>query len=860
MHRGNWGSGPFRSGGLVLDRPRLQATLDSGSALTVLRGPRGSGKSTLVSQWLGASSASEPHRVVVSVPEPEMRCDSGVYWRSVASAARAAGIAAAEDATASSEDAFRTFCSSLADVDVPVVLVLDHPDRVADPLFRDRISEVLFRFGHVRAVAMVRTVVHFGTLDQLDLGRYVVSYADLRFTAGETAAFFEQNDLDLGREVTDRIRELVDGLPVLAGTAMSIARAFGGEFAADRGRALASLQRVIDSYVENTIMADPVVAESADFLIASSTAVDLTPRTAIMLSSDGDSLRRLIDLEYAGILMRSPIPGVLEWKMFPPVREALMRRTRVATTTRPLPASARLARFLLAEGNYSAALLHAAEAEDWDLVVVILKRGWLQLLPDHGMLLVETILALPQYAVQGEPTMSAARQMLLGYRAGWALALESVVDLDDPVLTSSSRDLAGAISVGTVQSISIRIAGEYDRAAALTKRMAELVKRAPEHGVGDPERSALQLQWGITLQLSGHYEQAVTTLRSAYMAGATAGFDWIAEKAAGLLALHFAMAGELVHAEKWIAREERHEGATGRLADLIRVPGQIARALIALERLDMVCAKSTLAELDRTFDNDEFWAFAQYAQAQYKLLTGDAERGRLHLHRAESIFGRWMTGSSAAAPLLVAAEAELLCAMGRGNEARVLVTRSHEDHSFVRLACARIELLTGNPAAALAECRLLGRKLPSFTRLQMDVAVVETLAHLDQGRVDRARRAFGRVLSLAEQTGSLRSFAALPASALEALALDAELPGAWVRLAPDYAQGIFPESVPVIELSDRERVVLGALGDATGVAEVAATLFVSPNTVKSQLRSAYRKLGVNSRQDALAKARRLGLL
>ena len=42
--------------------------------------------------------------------------------------------------------------------------------------------------------------------------------------------------------------------------------------------------------------------------------------------------------------------------------------------------------------------------------------------------------------------------------------------------------------------------------------------------------------------------------------------------------------------------------------------------------------------------------------------------------------------------------------------------------------------------------------------------------------------------------------------------------------------------------------------------EIGEALYLSPNTVKSHLRSIYRKLAVGTRRDAVHRARRLGLL
>ncbi len=65
--------------------------------------------------------------------------------------------------------------------------------------------------------------------------------------------------------------------------------------------------------------------------------------------------------------------------------------------------------------------------------------------------------------------------------------------------------------------------------------------------------------------------------------------------------------------------------------------------------------------------------------------------------------------------------------------------------------------------------------------------------------------------------------------------------------------------VAAVQLTPRERAVLAELAEDVTVEEIAARLWVSRNTVKSQLRSAYRKLGVSSRADAVAWAREAGL-
>ncbi len=81
--------------------------------------------------------------------------------------------------------------------------------------------------------------------------------------------------------------------------------------------------------------------------------------------------------------------------------------------------------------------------------------------------------------------------------------------------------------------------------------------------------------------------------------------------------------------------------------------------------------------------------------------------------------------------------------------------------------------------------------------------------------------------------------------------------------APDTEAGrgqIHPVRPVVVRLSRREQSVLEALDGTSSRRLIAESQFVSVNTVKTQLRSIYRKVGGASRAGALVRARELGLL
>ena len=76
----------------------------------------------------------------------------------------------------------------------------------------------------------------------------------------------------------------------------------------------------------------------------------------------------------------------------------------------------------------------------------------------------------------------------------------------------------------------------------------------------------------------------------------------------------------------------------------------------------------------------------------------------------------------------------------------------------------------------------------------------------------------------------------------------------------DPGAGLAEEPVLRPDLSPRERDVLHELARGSTYADIAASLFVSENTVKTHVSSLYGKLAVNRRSEALAVARNFDLL
>ena len=76
------------------------------------------------------------------------------------------------------------------------------------------------------------------------------------------------------------------------------------------------------------------------------------------------------------------------------------------------------------------------------------------------------------------------------------------------------------------------------------------------------------------------------------------------------------------------------------------------------------------------------------------------------------------------------------------------------------------------------------------------------------------------------------------------------------------AVGGFPgvDRIEGTVLTNREREILSLLADGLGNKQIAASLGISPNTVKTHLELLFDKLGVSTRAEAVATAVRRGLL
>jgi LuxR family maltose regulon positive regulatory protein len=178
----------------------------------------------------------------------------------------------------------------------------------------------------------------------------------------------------------------------------------------------------------------------------------------------------------------------------------------------------------------------------------------------------------------------------------------------------------------------------------------------------------------------------------------------------------------------------------------------------------------------------------------------------------------------------------------------------------IRLGAVRGLLACADPGPARA---LLAPLLaPQPPDIATEAWLLDALAADQLGLEGAVCIALGKALEAAAPEAIRRPFLSSGRSAIALLDRHRDL----VRVHGTLADRLLasadrrPEPGLVEPITERETVVLRYLPTLLTAREIASELYVSPNTIKTQVKSIYRKLSVQTRRAAVDRARRLGLL
>jgi DNA-binding CsgD family transcriptional regulator len=400
------------------------------------------------------------------------------------------------------------------------------------------------------------------------------------------------------------------------------------------------------------------------------------------------------------------------------------------------------------------------------------------------------------------------------------------------------------------------LARDDEAAAALDRARAGL--SAPGLGLGDRMRlsGVIQVRVGIAAALASDFPTAIASLERGREL--VADLPAVHAESTGMLALIAFLVGRLDDSRALLATVDATGGGTALLSSAATDALLAIEAGAADQHLDAIAA-----------------ARASSAGTEYHALFTALHAVALEAAGREDVTrALWaldsVAGSRDATARFLGLSAWLSVQASARQIAPALASLSGIEPDPAHSVCpaawrARLYLETGDCHRALAEtadCLALG---PAHAmRTLIYVLAVTAAAYAGLRDTVSADDAFARALDLAALTGLRRYIVTLPGSTLHELldrAASAGLPEASRRVVADIT-GMLPDdpSTPQPLLSPRERLVLQHLAEGESQHRIAWLLSVSHNTVKTQIRSVYRKLEVDSRQAAVERGRVLGFV
>ncbi|MGN7704458.1 LuxR C-terminal-related transcriptional regulator [Cellulosimicrobium sp. 22601] len=422
------------------------------------------------------------------------------------------------------------------------------------------------------------------------------------------------------------------------------------------------------------------------------------------------------------------------------------------------------------------------------------------------------------------------------------------------------------VTAGTIAVISARLRGAFEESERLGAWVdKQLALRGTGHSL--PWTSThvatkpgwLSVQRGVTAMLAGRLDHAAKLYTQAHVEAGPAPYAHHAgANALANLALVAAYRGHLGLARSWLTSLDDSAAVPSWIDHLTTVGARVARALIAIEEADPAEARSSLDAAGPATQSLELWPFIAYAHSSHAALFGDPHIALAHLDEARTRHGALEPDpTTLAGQLVLRSEAKLLLRAAEGNRLLRLVD-AHPDVASLRQYAAWVRLLAGHPYDAIRSTAQALHQLHVPVPDMMGLHLVRAIAHLRTGNKHHAATAFRKAVALRASENHVKPFLAAEADDLVQLAQLADVPNPLLNRRVQRVN--LPGPTPVVRLSRRERAVLAALSAGDTAEQAAARFEVSPATVRTQIRSIYRKLGVSRRAAALARAEELGLL
>ena len=895
----------------VLRRRRISSLLDQATRnrVTLVSGPAGAGKTMACATW--AAAPSQARRVVWLSLDAEDQ--QAWFWAYVcAGLARLRSIPAEslrslEDA---SPDGFPLRLVEAAQTFTePVILVLDDVHELTDEAVLAGI-DLLIR----HAPPTLRLVLSARQPPALQLARLRVSGEladiggqDLACTSEEADAYFSMLGLDADPAARDALLRRTQGW--MAGLRLAAMAARSDPEPGATITDLAGDEPIVTDYLWDEVLVKQAPATRM-FLLRTCIAAQVTGDLADALTGQSGSARTLDRLS-----RENSFVDVVDRERGEYAYHPLLRQVLIAELHREIPHEIpvllrRAARWYAGHDQPIASVRCAAEAQDWDYAAQTLAEAGAGVASPGSTADLEGVLSLfPADRSADDPAVAAA----------WAAARLWDGDRDgaSAYLDSGERALRRAVPAmqrimePTLAALRVMLAGgRTDPDPALLAGARSLAERAQAAAGTQPEHRAVGLLWfavGVARLRRWEIQQARHALRHADRQLAAGNLTGLQARARAWRALAEAWYGDLTAARRSAAdvlagrvadpglAEARAElgawgaGACGAFAYAGGAIGAaragkaqaaelaaLAQALVSLRRDDLSTAQRLLERIDPQLTGQfpgepSVSAVAALIRARVLLADGDATAATAQLARLRET---WGPAHPALADVLTIAEGEVALRVGSTGRARAVLLLVEEGEHFARadgrLLRGGLLIAEGDFKTALEAVEpCLGGAADGVT-LQERISglLIAAVAQRRLGSSDEAAGLLEQALALAEPDGAYRAFldgGAAVRSAMTVLIPPTSRHAGFAgrileRFDAQASHPAGPADAVSVPLTDSERAVLRFLPSHMTNEEISQALFLSINTVKTHLRSAYRKLGVSSRREAIARGRRLGLL
>ena len=842
-------------------RRRLLTLLTSASRarLTSITGPPGSGKTSLTSSWVRAGMTPGP-AAWLTLDGDDSR--PGVFWHSVVESLRRhipdlhRDLPPPRPPGRFDRSAIAALAARLSARSAPVVLVLDRTEAVDDRMITSDLDLLLqYSSPGLRLVTIGRSV-HLVSIHRYRLAGELaeIDADDLAVTIDELTEIARAHGLSPAPAEAAALHGCTEGWMTGVRLHAQAARSGTGSIHLPNpaGRQAAS------NYLRAEVL-DPQPRRVRDLLLRTSILVEVDPELADRLTGHVGARGLLDELARANAFVR-PVDAA-RFRYQGPLRAMLAAELTARHPDRARHLHARAARWYADRQSVVPAVHHAVEAADWTFAAQVAVRQ----LGVPGLLtmgntdpVMATLAGLPDRP--SSPAVDLLRSVLALGRNDTDGSRAAV----DRAITATNRSdpTANLLLLGTaaVEAILARRAGDLDAAeAAAAGALTRWDALPPDTAAAESRSEALARgNLGVAQFWAGRTDDAYSTLGQ--VSGSTEpGTEYAVHDALGHLAMLRLYEGKLHQADKYA-----HESLA--VADRAGIPAaarigaaSATLATVALVWNDLPAVRAHAAQAIAT-------AGARHdppTATTIALLRAWVACARHDGHQAIEAANSARTLISRRHPSPLIADRIELTALwahlivGDTDAARRCVERI-SDPSEHALALGYLFEAEGNPAAARRVLSSLSPDDALPSALQYAAIALGRLALSDNDRPAAARALrqaleYGRPERRRRPLSNAGSWVHLLLRENPDVAADHQ----WLTAPTTSGNAMSPVVGP---LTDRETEVLRCLTTGLSTVDIAASLHVSTNTIKTHLKSIYRKLGTSDRSTTAKRARELNLL